>query len=72
MLKQQSDFNEKLREDMGARLSIQSNETTESNMDVDDTNTMVTSLRTLKLSAVEKFSSLRTLKLSAVQKFIDN
>ena len=40
---------------MDARLSTQNNETNESNMDVHNANTMVSSLRALKLSAVEKF-----------------
>ena len=55
MLKQKHEFNEQLSEDVDERLPIQNNETNESNMDVDNPNTIVSSLRALKLSAVERF-----------------
>ena len=55
LINQKHDLNEKLSEDVDARLSLQTTETNESNMDVDNANTMVSSLRSLKLSAVESF-----------------
>ena len=55
LINQKQDINEKLSENVDARLSLENNETNMLNMDVDNVNTMVSSLRTLKLSAVERF-----------------
>ena len=55
LINQKQNINAKLSEAVDVRLALENNKTNESNMDVDNANTMVSSLRTLKLSAVESF-----------------